>query len=139
MVDTATQGRSLEQARVGLERWRRAHGGRGRPIPAALWSEAAEVARTHGVEATARALGVRPAKLARLVGEARTEGEGGRPRAESTKFVALDGLRLDAGGERGTVVELVGRDGERVRVEVVGDASGVDITALARAFWSRGA
>jgi hypothetical protein len=86
------------------------------------------------VEATARALRVSAAKLARLVGKVRVEREAG---AES-RFVALEGVRLGAGRERGTVVELVGHDGERVRVEVFGDGGGVDLTALARAFWNRG-
>jgi hypothetical protein len=54
-------------------------------------------------------------------------------------FVALDGVRLDAGRERCAVLELVAGDSERLRVEVVGDASGVDLVGLARAFWSRGA
>jgi hypothetical protein len=39
---------------------------------------------------------------------------------------------------RRAVLELVGREGDRVRVELVGDASGVDLVVLARAFWGRG-
>ena len=42
--------------------------------------------------------------------------------------------------ERKAVLELVGREGDRVRVEIVGEAGGeVDLVALARAFWSRSA
>ena len=43
------QGKDLEAAREALASWRRSHGGRGRPIPPALWSDAADVARVMGV------------------------------------------------------------------------------------------
>ena len=113
--------------------------GRGRLIPASLWSGAAEVARTNGVAETARALRVDARKLAKLA-------EGGAesaPRSvvESAGFVELGGLGLGGPREpRKRVLELVGREGDRVRVEIVGDAGAeVDLVALARAFWSRGA
>ena len=42
------------------------------------------------------------------------------------------------GEPRKAVLELVGGEGDRVRVEVVGDAGGVvDLVALVRAFWGR--
>ena len=143
MAEATKRGGALEATRSALERWRRVHGGRGRPIPAALWKEAASVAHTQGVSATARALRVSPTKLARLVGAPGCEGVATRAPpgglgAEAPRFVALDGLRLDARREGSVVVELVGSDGERVRVEVTGDARGVDLAALVRAFWSRG-
>jgi hypothetical protein len=132
------QGGTLDGARAALERWRRAHGGRGRPIPPALWSDAARVARAHGVEATARALRVNPTKLARLVGMAPRGAGITNVAAEAATFVELDGLRLGGGRrEAGAVIELVGRDGERMRIEVMGEVRGVDVGALARAFWSR--
>lgn len=56
MANATKRGGSLEETREALERWRRAHGGRGKPIPAAFWTDAASVARVHGVGATARAL-----------------------------------------------------------------------------------
>lgn len=65
------RGEDLEAVREALAGWRRTQGGRGRPIPPALWSKAADVARTGSV-----------------------------------------------------------------RVEV-GDAGGVDLVAIARAFWGR--
>jgi hypothetical protein len=136
MTNTARQqGRSLDGTRAALERWRRAHGGRGRPIPPALWSEAATVARTHGVEATARALRVNATKLAGLVGTPGAASAGAA--AETATFVALDGLRLEGRREAGAVIELVSCDGERMRIEVTGEVRGVDLVALARAFWSR--
>ena len=128
------RGKDLDATREALASWRRSHGGRGRPIPAALWSDAADVARANGVAETARALRVDARKLARLA-EGRTESE---PRSvvEPAGFVELGGLGL--GEPRTAVLELLGREGDRVRVEMVGDAGGVvGLVALARAFWSR--
>ena len=133
------RGRDLEATREALASWRRLHGGRGRPIPAALWSEAADVARANGVAETARALRLDASKLAKLV-------DGGVKRAprsmvEPAGFVALSGLGLgEPRDPRKAVLELTGREGDRVRMEVVGDAgSVVELVALARAFWGRSA
>jgi hypothetical protein len=143
MVHGKTRGKNLETVREALASWRRLHGGRGRAIPASLWSDAAIVARTMGVAETARALRVAPGKLAKLV-EGRTEGAAGSVIAPAT-FVELGALGLGAAHEAGrdeagrVVLELVGREGDRVRVELVGDGGReVDVVALARAFWSRG-
>jgi hypothetical protein len=136
--------RTLEATRERLASWRQLHGGRGRPIPAALWSDAAEVARGHGVPETARTLRLDPRKLAKRVEEGVAIVPRGTSEIEqSTAFVelgglALGGLALREPRAKATVVELVGREGDRVRVEVVGDAgSAVDLVALARAFWGR--
>ena len=129
--------KELETVRESLASWRRSHGGRGRPIPAALWSDAADVARANGVAETARALRIDAGKLAKLV-EGRAEGALRSAVAPAT-FVELGGLGLGAPREASRVVlELVGREGDRVRVELVGDGCGVvEVVALARAFWSR--
>jgi hypothetical protein len=60
MVHNNERAKDLEAVSEALTDWRRRHGGRGRPIPASLWSGAAEVARTNGVAETARALHVDP-------------------------------------------------------------------------------
>jgi hypothetical protein len=137
MVHDNKQAKELEAVREALTSWRRRHGGRGRPIPASLWSEAADVARVSGVAETARALRLDATRLAKLVGG----GAEIAPRRveQPPTFVEVGGLEL---GEprRVAVVELVGREGDRVRVEVVGGAgSAVDLVALARAFWGRSA
>jgi hypothetical protein len=126
------RGKDLEAAREALASWRRTHGGRGRPIPPALWSKAADVARGVGVPEVARALRLNAVKLARLV-------EGGAPgsEVEAADFVELGRLELGTPrAARRAVLELVGHEGDRVRVEV-GDGGGVDFVAIARAFWSR--
>jgi hypothetical protein len=129
------RGKDLEATREALASWRRTHGGRGRPIPPALWSKAADVARGVGVPEVARALRLDAGKLARLV-------EGGaecapRRKVELADFVELGGLELGTPRKAGgTVLELVGHEGDRVRV-AVGDGGGVDLVAIARAFWGR--
>ena len=129
------RGKDLEAAHEALAIWRRTHGGRGRPIPPALWSKAADVARGEGVPDVARALRLDAGKLARLV-EGGTESALGRE-VELADFVELGGVELGTPREpRRTVLELVGHEGDRVRVEV-GDSGGVDLVAIARAFWGR--
>jgi hypothetical protein len=131
------RSKDLEATREALASWRRMHGGRGRPIPAALWSDAADVARTKGVAETARALRVDARKLARLAG-GRAE-RAPRGVVEPAGFVALGGLGLEGPRDaHRSVLELVGREGDRVRVEIAGGAGGVvDVVALVRAFWGR--
>jgi hypothetical protein len=50
-----------------LQRWRSSHTGR-LPIPECLWTAAAELARQHGVFATAKALHLEYGKLKQLAG-----------------------------------------------------------------------
>ena len=60
-----------------------------------------------------------------------------RREVESADFVELGGLDLGTPREpRRTVLELMGHEGDRVRVEV-GDDGGVELVAIARAFWGR--
>lgn len=63
----------LETTREALAIWRRRHGGRGRRIPTALWDEARELAREHGVAETARVLRLDAVRLAKLVAPSNVE------------------------------------------------------------------
>ena len=130
-------GREVAATSRALAEWRRDHGGRGRAIPEALWGRAVEAARTTGVGEAARALRLDRRRLqARVAAKAKARTG---VVAAGDRFVEVTGLTmLPSGPCAATVVELVGRDGERVRVEVAGDARGVDLAELARAFWSRG-
>lgn len=125
-------GQHLAGTRQELEVWRKKHGGRGRRIPEELWSRAARVARTEGVYETARALRLDYERLKGRIGvSGSTDGQDGRP-APST-FVELP-MGLLGGG--GTIVELVGRGGEQMRIHLA-RASAADLVRLAEAFWSQ--
>jgi hypothetical protein len=121
----------LETTREALASWRRQHGGPGRRIPTALWNEARELARDHGVAETARVLRLNPGRLGAVVGQALAVAPTG---VEPEAFVEVTGLKV---GERDSraVVEFLGREGDCMRVHVA--ATAVDIVALAGAFWGR--
>lgn len=117
-----------------LETWRRANGGRGRPIPEALWREATELARTNGIAKTARALRLDPKRLDARVRSATMVAA---PTKEAAVFVDLGAIGLREPPEP-TVVYFLRRGGDELRIEVPGAKGGVDLVALAQAFWSRG-
>ena len=124
----------LAQVRDRLARWRAKHGGRGIRVPEVMWTEVVEVARVEGVEATARALHLDPARLAaRMTAEGTAVGE--KAAEMGGGFVELDAGRL--GLSPRTVIRFHGRDGERLEVELAAGAV-IDVAALAEAFWRRG-
>ena len=121
---------ALVSARGQLERWRREYGGRGVRIPEKLWGEAVGLARVHGLAMTAQKLGLDRGRL-----EARVSLAEGQERAADRSepvFVELGVAPLDGRGR--TVVELVSRAGDRMRIDVTG---GVDVVGLSLSFWSR--
>jgi len=136
-------------------RWRSAHTGR-LPIPERLWAAATELARQHGVFATAKALHLEYGKLKQLteatfpalkgwVGKASTavrQAQGGmrrrtkvprrtRSRPRPPAFVEL--LAPRPGSSPECRVELEGPRG-RMRVEFKGIAT-AELVALSRALW----
>lgn len=120
---------ALSATREKLERWRKEHGGRGCWIPGELWDEAVEVARESGVEATAQALRLNGERLQNWMSrQERKEIVKSEPETEFVEMGPLCNWR--------TVVELVGRDGEQMRIEVTGP-NPVDVAGLFRTFWSR--
>jgi hypothetical protein len=123
------QTRKLMVLRRRVEGWRRDGGGRGSRIPEVLWNEAVAIARQAGLYATARALRFNYEGLKK-----RAAKSGGKENGNKAAFVALQ-LPAFNGGAR-VVVDLVGRDGEQVRIDSVG-ASGMDVVAFAQAFWGR--
>ena len=115
-----------------FERWRkRSGGGRGTRIPAELWGEAARVARVDGVYATARALRLNYESLKARV--AAKEDDGASPRKAAQGFVEVE---VGPSAVAGTVVELVGRRGDQVRIHL-GGVRTTELVAIAEAFWSR--
>jgi hypothetical protein len=112
-----------------VEAWRAQGGGHKRRIPEELWDDAVSVARTAGLSSTARALrfGYQRLKM-RADRAARTTP------TRKTEFVAFSVPSLPGGTK--LVVDLVGRDGEQMRIDVSG-ASAMDTVALVEAFWRR--
>ena len=129
----------------GVERWRQERAHIRAAAPEALWAAAVEVARRDGVYATARAIRFDSSRLKARMSMALSAGSthptrptagAGAPTNAPPAFVAIE-----VAGPRGgvttseTVVELVGRHGDRMRI--VAAHGEVDVVELAQAFWSR--
>lgn len=112
-----------------VEGWRRSGGGRGSRIPEGLWQEAVVLARSAGLHATAKVLRLNYENLKKRVAAEEVPARGERP-----EFVSFEVPQLDAGA--GMVIELVGGDGERMRIEARG-GSAVDVVGIAEGFWRR--
>jgi hypothetical protein len=132
-MGAAKAGQQLAAARARLGRWRKSHGGRGRRIPEALWTDAVRVARVEGVPETARALRLRVERLKGLVGEPMTliERDSREPGAGFVELTGMGPL-----GEGRTIVELARGGGEQMRIHLAGTST-ADLVSLAEAFWSR--
>jgi len=127
-------------ARVGvvgerIEHWRRRRQ-KHSAMPEELWGAAVFLARQHGVWPIARALGVSYATLkerAARIGTAR-----GKKAGRHGGFVEIDGAELIGSAHASvTVLELTDAHGAKLTVRLAG-AGGLDVAALADAFWRRG-
>jgi len=118
--------KDLSTLRERVEQWREGRTKRTR-IPEELWTAAVRVARVEGVYATSRATRFDYYSLKNRMALA------GMAAGETTEAAAFIEFR-GAGGAGTTVVEIVGRHGGRMRIDVSG-ASGVDVVGLAQAFW----
>ena len=124
----------LAEVQRHVERWRKRGGGRGSRMPAELWREATEVARIEGVYAVSRALRIDYNRL-----KSRVSSEKGSPTTGATggadgSFVELESSQICGGCK--TVLELVGRAGDRMRLEVAGKPE-VDVIGLTQVFLSQ--
>jgi hypothetical protein len=157
--------RQLGEALRCIDRWRRERASKKEAIPDDVWNAAAEAARVDGVWVTSRALRLEFNRLKARVagatsGRAVTKaiaasaestahaagsvccravvGKGLAPRKPKFVEVVLDAAReAGAVGTAGTaVIELMGRHGERMRIEVAGTST-VDVLGLSHTFWSR--
>ena len=123
----------LSTLRERVEQWRTCRTKRTR-IPEELWTAAVTVARVEGLYATSRATRFNYYSLKDRLALTETEPRQGRCETiETATFVEIEGGQLGGGGK--TVVELVGRRGGRMRIDVSGP-SPVDVVGLAQAFWS---
>jgi hypothetical protein len=112
--------------------WRSSHTGR-LPIPEPLWAAAAELAREHGIAATAKVLRLEYGKLKeKALALGPREGierrrSGSRPPAFVELIAPSSGTSLECR------VELEGRRG-KMRIEFKGIAT-AELVALGRALW----
>jgi hypothetical protein len=117
---------SLQEAKGRFEEWRINRRGKAR-IPAELWSAAVEVARTEGINRTARELHVAWDDLKRRMA---TEGEVPL-QPGSPAFVELVAPQAQSVPE--CTLEVEGRRG-KLRIQLKG-ASASDLATLSRALW----
>ena len=132
----------LARLMEGVERWRQERAHVRAPAPTELWDAAVEVAREEGVYATARAIRFDSSRLKARVSEAASAGlrvpsaRSGAARKDATAFVAIEVSAAEGRGATSeTVVELVGRHGDRMRI--VAALGAVDVVGLAQKFWSQ--
>jgi hypothetical protein len=103
-------------------------------MPEELWRKATEVARVEGVYAVSRALRVDYNRL-----KAKVSSQDEAPTRPATSdpdgaFVELSTSQICGGCK--TVIELVGRAGDRMRLEVAGRPE-VDVVELTQVFLSQ--
>jgi hypothetical protein len=118
----------LEKTRRGVVRWRETRPYRGAPMPVALWAAAIALARQHGLYTTARTLRIDYGSLKKRLDAA------GAGRVPSPAFVELPAARPTGLGP--CVIDLEGRRGRRLRIEVTG-VTVADLMTLAQGAWGR--
>jgi hypothetical protein len=123
-----------------FNRWRSSHTGR-LPIPEPLWIAAAELARKHGIAATAKVLRLEYGKL-KEKGMALGHGEGveriraavpGGRRSQPRPPAFVELIAPSPGTSLECRLELEGRRG-KMRIEFKGIAT-AELVALGRALW----
>jgi hypothetical protein len=125
-VEVASAG--LARVRAEFAAWRQGRQGAER-IPDALWAEAVQAARVHGVNCVSRALGLDYNHLKRRAG---SDAMGrGRARHSAPTFVELETAR--SAETLACIVELEKGNGTRMRI-CVRDTVAVDWGKLKEAF-----
>jgi len=118
----------LEDARRRVARWRETRPYRGAPMPAALWGAAVALARQHGLYTTARTLRVDYGSLKKRLDAA------AGVRVAAPTFVELAAVPPPGLGP--CVIDLEGRRGRRLRIEVTG-VTVADLVTLTQVAWGR--
>ena len=103
-------------------------------MPAELWQEATEVARVEGVYAVSRTLRVDYNRLKSKVLSKDAAPSRAASNGPDGAFVELEASQICGGCK--TVIELVGRAGDRMRLEVAGKPE-VDVVLLTQTFLSQ--
>jgi hypothetical protein len=117
---------ALDCARREIEQWRRQQSGR-RRLPRELWAQAVALAQVHGLNRTARMLGLKYASLRQRL--AVKTGDAGQRPPISYRFVELPPGALTVGSLPCTI-ELDGGPGATLRMHVQG-ATMTDLATFA--------
>ncbi len=121
----------LQEVRRRFQRWRQSRPA-GTRIPASLWDAAAKMARSYGVNRTAKALGLDYYSL-----KERAEAQDGSPSncaAEEKVATFWELPPLQAGSTSECILELEDAEGAKMRVHLKG-CPAPDLAALSRSFW----
>ena len=129
--------RSIVDLKKQIETWRQTREKRTR-MPEALWVEAVEAARRHGIWKVSNAVGCSYESLKARVERVEPSALAAPVESATTGFVSVAPPQQIFGPPEpmATEVELVAVDGARLVVRVEG-REGLDIAGLSRAFWSR--
>jgi signal recognition particle subunit SEC65 len=119
----------LSRARRQLDQWRSRQSGRKR-LPRELWSTAVALAREHGINKTARTLGLKYDSLKKHL-EATPPAASGRGKVEP-EFIELLPREMMPSSIKCTI-ELENASGGKMRMDVKG-ASMADLASFARGF-----
>jgi len=119
--------RPLSLARRQLDQWRSRQQGRKR-LPHELWSKAVALAREHGINKTARTLGLKYDSLKKHL-EATPPGASGRGKARSEFIELLPRAMMPSSLE--CLIEWEEGDGRKMRMQVKG-LGVADLVSFAR-------
>ncbi len=122
----------LERLRKRLERWRQARKPRSR-IPDSLWAAAAALAKTYGVNRTARTLRLAYYSLKERVDREAAATAGASAMPVTAPFIEL--MTSPCTGSCQCRLELENGDGGKMRVQLRSVAM-PDLAAISRSFWN---
>jgi len=117
--ETPIEMAGMEQARLRLDDWRATHRHRA-PLSEELWAMAAQLARRHGIQPTAHALGLEYGKLKRLSQPSKDEPKP-VPTLPPPTFVEL--MAPVGPAEPTCRIELEGRGGSKLKIELPASAN----------------
>ena len=134
----------VDSLRLEVQEWRRTKAGPGTPMPKEIWESAVRLARGFGVCRIARATGLDYVWLRKKL-----ERRVGPTPATAPTFLevpiemVVPGTTSDAGGNPGvsnrgnpgSVIEVAGQDGSRMRIQLGADS--LDAAGIIAAFFGR--
>jgi hypothetical protein len=122
----------LDRLRKRLERWRQTRKPRSR-IPDSIWAAAVTVAKTYGVNRTARTLRLAYYSLKERVEREAVATAGASPVPATAPFIEL--LASPSAGSCQCRLELENADGAKMRVQLR-SMTMPDLAAISRSFWN---